>query len=532
MKNENGYFQIIRDENGTSVKLYPEKGNGKRVNINDIIDYLEYNKIENCHLIDLGKTLKTLTEEETVFVSDYIGYPINEYMKIMVSPDKMEARVRFYPPSNDGKQMDINEMKNDLKAAGIKYGIDERVFQVMGKRAVYCTDFIIARGKAVKEGKNADIEYLFNTDRRIRPKHNEDGSVDFHQLNNINHIKEGDKLAILHMAQEGEKGINIMGEEINPKPVKEIKLKYGKNIKLSDDGLSIISEVNGHAVLEGDRVFVSDCYDVPGDVDNSTGDIEYEGNVIVHGNVRTGFKIKATGDIEVFGSVEGAELISGGQVILHHGMQGMSKGKIIAKGNIITRFIESARVYSGGYIEAAAIIQCQVSAKGDIVVNGQRGQIIGGHIRTLTTVEAKTIGSGMGISTVVEVGFDPELQDRISEAKKKLSEKSSEYKLNVQKAELFNKRLKSGSIKESQKIELKTALVNVQSLQNEIDLLQEEMAELEERTYNNSSANIKVHSFMYPGTQLIVSGEYYNITKEFSYCQFRKINGEIKMQPL
>ncbi len=532
MENANGYFQVVRSKEGTSLRLFPEKGNGQKLDINDIMSYLDYQKIDDYQLVELNKEINNLTEEKVIFISNHVGYPINEYMKITISNDRMEAKVRFYPPSNDGKRMDIDEMKGDLKALGIKYGIDERVFQVISKTPIYCTDFIVARGKKVREGTNASIEYLFNTDRRIRPKHNDDGSVDFHQLNNISHIKTGDKLAILHMADKGESGIDIMGAYINPKPVKDVKLKYGKNIKLSDDGLSIISEVNGHAILEGDRVFVSDCYDVPGDVDNSTGDIDYEGNVIIHGNVRTGFKVKATGDIEVNGSVEGAELISGGQVILHHGMQGMAKGKIIAKGNIVTKFIESARVYSGGYIEAAAIIQCQVSAKGDIRVNGQRGHIIGGHIRTLTTVEAKTIGSGMEISTVVEVGYDPELQDKIANIKKQLIDKNNEYKLNAQRAEVLNKRLKSGMIKDEQKIELKTSLVNMQTLQSEFNSLQEQLAGLEEQNDNNSQACIKVQNYIYPGTQLIVAGEYYNVTNEISYCEFRKINGEVKMQPL
>ena len=94
------------------------------------MSYLDYQKIDDYQLVELNKEINNLTEEKVIFISNYVGYPINEYMKITISNDRMEAKVRFYPPSNDGKRMDIDEMKGDLKALGIKYGIDERVFQV------------------------------------------------------------------------------------------------------------------------------------------------------------------------------------------------------------------------------------------------------------------------------------------------------------------------------------------------------------------------------------------------------------------
>lgn len=532
MENINGYFQVIRGIDGISIKLFPERGTGNKIDINEIMEYLDINKVLNCSFVELGKALKNLKKEETVFISSHMGYPINEYMKITVSSDQMIAKVRFYPPSNDGDRMEIDEMKRDLEAAEIKYGIDERVFMVMSRKPIYCTDFVVAKGKKVREGSNAVIEYLFNTDRKIKPKHNEDGSVDFHQLNNISHINIGDTLAVLHPADSGECGFNVRGEEIKPRPVENKVLKFGKNIELSEDKLKIFSKVNGHAILEGERVFVSNSFDVPGDVDNSTGDIDYEGNVVVHGNVRTGFKIKAAGDVEVFGSVEGAEIISGGQVVLHHGMQGMAKGKIIARGNVVTRFVESSKIYSEGYIESEAIIQSQISAKGDIIVNGQRGHIIGGRIRTSSTVEAKRIGSGMGISTIIEVGFDPEQQDKIKNIRTELSDKNEEYKKNVQRIEVLNKRLGSGMIKTEQKIELRASLLNAQKIKEELFNLQEELDKLIEKMSDNTAASVTVHGEIYPGTQLIVAGEYYNVIEELSYCKFHKINGEIKVTAL
>lgn len=532
MENVNGYFQVIRANDGTYVKLFPAEGKGKNIDINEIREYLEYNKIVNCSYTDLVKAVKNLSEQVVVKVSSDIGYPIDEYMKVTISDDNMKATARFYPPSNDGNRETVEEMRNDLSKSGVVFGIDERVFKFQIKNPLYCTDYVIAKGEPVKEGKNAWIEYFFNTDKSIKPKRNEDGTVDFHQLNNIGHIKEGDLLAKLHLEVMGQEGINVLGEKLYPHQVVSKSLKFGNNIRISDDRLEIYSEVNGHASLEGEMVFVDDMYEVLGDVDNNTGDIDYEGNIVIKGNVRTGFKIRSSGDVEVYGTVEGAEIISGGRVILHRGIQGMTKGSITAKGDVVTKFIESSKVYSEGNIESEEIIQSQVSAKGTVSVNGRRGQIIGGFVRATEGVIAKNIGSTMGITTLVEVGVDPEVQDRFRKLKTELTTTNEEYKKSMLIITNLMKKKETGTINTMQmemlsKVEklVKTYRQKMFDVQDEIDKISEEMG-------SNERAYVKVSGKANIGTQIKISGEFISLNDTYSYCRFQKSEGEIKRFPL
>lgn len=528
MEKKNGYFQIVHSQNGTSIKLFPEVGEGKKIDINDIKEYLRYNRLVNCDLLEVDRTLDNLEEEKTIFISPDMIQPINEYVKVKISEDSMMAKVRFYPPSNGGKKLSLEEFNSKLDEAGVAYGIDERVYKFHSNTPMYCTDFVIAKGKKVVEGTDASIEYLFNVDRQAKPKRNEDGSVNFHELNNISHIKEGDVLAILHPEYVGENGINVRGVVMKPHPVAHKTLKFGKNIELSEDKQKLTSRVDGHAVLEGDRVFVSNTYDVPADVDNSTGDIDYGGNVLVHGNVKTGFKVKASGDIEVLGSVEGAELIAGGNVILHHGMQGMSKGKIVARGNVIAKFLESVKVFAEGFIEVEAIIQSQVSAKNDINVNGRRGHIIGGYIRSAANISAKVIGSAMGISTLIEVGFEPNTQDEINKLRSEIKEKNKQLIKCTQLTLLLNQKLKSGMMTSEQQAALQANTETVESLKEELFYDQEKLDKMLTGVMDNKDSFVKVYGNIFPGTQLRVSGENYNINEELSYCKFYKSGGEIK----
>ena len=122
--------------------------------------------------------------------------------------------------------------------------------------------------------------------------------------------------------------------------------------------------------------FVNDVYEVS-DVDTSTGNIEYSGNVCVLGNVKTGFSIKADGDVEVRGVVENATVEATGNVTIARGMNGMSKGTITAGGNVVAKFLENANVNAGGYVHSEAILHSNVICKGEVTVTGKKGFIDG-----------------------------------------------------------------------------------------------------------------------------------------------------------
>jgi uncharacterized protein (DUF342 family) len=99
----------------------------------------------------------------------------------------------------------------------VTYGIDESVINrhLLGPK--YCYDYEIARAQDPVEGANAYITYHFDPEIKAKPKINEDGTVDFHQLDNINHVKKGQVLATLTPEDTGISGMDVSGIEIRPK---------------------------------------------------------------------------------------------------------------------------------------------------------------------------------------------------------------------------------------------------------------------------------------------------------------------------
>lgn len=524
----NGYFQLVIKPGGTYMKLYPAVGEGAPIRFEEIMNYLMRQRISGYPIPELNKAVKDGQEVEIRLLMESI-LPVQEEMYVTMGQDKMTATARFYPPSSNAKQMEKAEILRSIEFQGVKYGLIEQSVDAFVKEREYCKDYIIAEGTMVKEGSDAKITYHFSLDLNARPKLNEDGSVDFHKLENINGVKEGMLLATLEPEVMGVAGRDVCGAEVKPRPVVSKRLMAGKNTFLKNNDTQLISGVNGHVFLDVDgKVVVSNLYEIKGDVDTSTGDIDYDGDVMIHGNVRTGFSIYATGDVEIDGVVEAANITAGGKIIIRRGIQGMTKGNLKARGNILCRFIESAVVMSGASIEADAIMHSNVSAREEIHVAGKKGLIVGGYVRAGRLIESMTIGSSMGSATSLEVGSDPQLQERIKVLEEKSKKYAAEEKRIRQIIEAMKAKKAMGKLTPDRMAILQKAAVDYEAIRKTIAATEKELSACHEQTEMTEGACIKARKTVYSGVKLMIAGEFTITSTEYQFCKFIKDWHEIK----
>ena len=507
----------------------PPCDGGEKINLAEVVEYLQLKNVEVVDAKALYQAISTYDKETVVPLTTKCGLPEQEMFSLKISEDQMEAVVRFYPPSNNGSVISGKaEILQDLKCRNVLYGYDEAAIDAYLSNRNYCEDIVVARGLEPVQGQDARIEYYFNTDLSTRPTRNEDGSVDFFHLNTINHCKKGDVLARLYKEVPGEPGCTVTGERISPRDIKRLTLKYGRNISISDDGCEIRSELNGHVCLTGDKVFVSDVYEVE-NVGTATGNIESEGSVLVSGNVQTGFSIKAKGNVEVRGVVEGASIESDGDIIIARGMNGMGKGVLKAGGRIILKFAENATIDAGAYVESESILHSNVSANTEVIVDGKKGFIAGGIVRATEKISCKTLGSPMGADTIVEVGVNPEQKKRYQDLQKEIMDITKNLK-NIQPI-LVNatQKLKKGETfpPEQLKYIQTLALANKQQteqLQND----QVELKQLDELMKSQEHACVCVSDEVYAGTKIAIGDVSMVLKNTMKYCRFIRERGDIK----
>lgn len=528
MANTNTYFQLEMKEDGVYLRLIPGEKNQKP-DFNELDEYIRSKRIE----YDKNAVIKAVSAF-TAFCCIKIAAgkrpEESESMKVVVSEDFRTATARFYPASVGGKPMNRDDIIAQLGRAGVRFGVEPAMLDDFLKNRQYCQNYVLAKAVPPVEGRSAVIEYHFNTDLSRKPKMSDDGSVDYHNLDNISHVKAGDCLATLTPAVQGKPGMDVLGRAIKPADVKMLALRAEKNVELSQDGLRLISKVNGHANLVEGTVFVSNTFEVPNNVDATTGDISYDGNVEIKGNVLTGFKVFATGDIVVDGVVEGAELTAGGQIVLKRGIQGMGRGTLKAASNIITKFIENAKVKAGGYVATDAILHSAVTAKGEIVASGKRGFIVGGEIRSAAGISVQTAGSAMGTTTLLEIGADPKIMEKYNALNAQIPELEAELNKVNQIFALLGKKIKSGEKLDQEKTKLFiSARDSKAKLEKDIQNILLQLDNLQQEAGSVTNGYVQAHNVMYPGCKVILYSVPYFVRSELKYARLIKDRAEVKL---
>ncbi|MCI8357574.1 MAG: DUF342 domain-containing protein [Lachnospiraceae bacterium] len=529
----NGFFRLIHEEGKTGIQLIPPTEGGKPVSVNDVMEYLSSKDIV-CDKNSLYKAVEASAEKRmAVLLEKRTTLPERECYKLTITPDNMRAYVRFYAPSVGGGLMTADELIQDLENSGIKYGILTEVIQkCFAKRRDYCKDILIAQGKEPVHGRDASIKYYFNTDRKVKPALKEDGSVDFFQLNVVQHCDKGDVLARLIPEDPGEYGTNLLGQRLKPRDVKKAVLKYGNNIEISEDNTTLISQVSGHVELIEGSVFVSDVLIVE-NVDNATGNIDYEGSVQVNGNVCTNFQVKAKGDIEIKGVVEGAVLEAGENIIIARGVNGMGKGSLKAGGNIISKFLQGVTAQADGYIASESVLHSRLMAGTEINIDGRKGFISGGSVSAVNSVNVKTLGSAMGADTIVEVGVDPNLTIRLQELQKQIETEHKEIQSIQQILISTKKKMAQGAKMSPEQLQYLQTLVEANQMKSGIVAENvQEMERLQGLTRGIAGANVTVKETVHPGTKICIGDVSMTVQKEMKFCKFVKVGGEVKMTAL
>ncbi|MBQ9136079.1 MAG: DUF342 domain-containing protein [Lachnospiraceae bacterium] len=523
----NGYFRLVSRGAGYGLEIKAPDKSGESVRIGEVTDYLTQKNV----VCDLSVLKNAIAEGKNTIIQLGMGpCPVaNMTYNLSVDEELMTATARFYPASETGQAISVKEFLSDLRYREIKFGIDEDAVREAIENGIYCTDIVVAVGQPARHGEDARIEYYFNTDLRARPTQKDDGSVDFFNLNTINHCKAGDVLARLIPADPGEYGTNIHGAKIKPRDVKNALLRYANNIDISEDKTELTSRVNGHVTLVDDRVFVSNVLELE-NVDISTGNVEYEGSVNITGNVQSNFSVRAQGNVVVNGLVEGAYIEAGGDIIIARGMAGMNKGELKAGGNIVAKFLENTKATAGGYITTESILHSIIMANGEITVDGRRGFITGGHVCASNKINVKTLGSPMGTSTLVEVGINPEQKNRYAQLQKDVADMQKNLKNMDPIIVTFGQKRRQGVPISQEQLKYLASLVKTrEQIAPQLEMARREMEALQEVMDQQGQAQVVVKGEVFPGVKIAIGEVSMVVQSNMEYCKFIKLRGDVKM---
>lgn len=454
------------------------------------------------------------------------------YASVFIPEDALSAYVTVYAPRNDGNPATKDDVMKALRDFNIVADVDEAAISIALQQSSWGKPILVARGKAAVDGIDGKLDYLFSSpDDKGRPVEMEDGKVDYRDLNLFSNVVKGQLLVVRTPPVEGVNGITVTGRVLKPKAGRNFLLPRGKNTAWDETQTRLYSTVDGHVSMTEGKVNVNSVLNISGDVDFSTGNIDFVGNVAIRGSIVSGFTVKAGGDIEVNGVIEGATVSAGGNILVKNGITGGHKADIFAGISVFARFIENARVQAGDSVNASeAIIQSQIKANTAIRVEGRKGVIVGGLLQAGDEISARVIGSPLAAHTILEVGINPQLREEQKNLIGEYQEKKKAFDNIIQYLQAYQKAgIPAESLPEKRKLALATLLKDYQVLKEDLDRIKERKQELDNEMNRMQNGRIKVAEVINPGVQINIGRAFLNVNDSIKYAMLTYKDGEVKI---
>lgn len=455
--------------------------------------------------------------------------------KITFSPGKMHAFLEVTAPIGAGLPCQRDQVLKALQDHEVTFGVKEEVIEQALKEANWHHKLLVAEGYEAENGIDGKLIYKFPLiQERMAPKMDEKGNVDYRDLGLIYNVKMGEMLVERIPPTDGTSGKDVTGREIPPKRGRDYRLPRGKNTVADQEERFLYATADGHVTTVDNKVAVDPVLVIGQDIDYATGNIDFVGNVVIHGNVASGFKVYAAGDIEIKGFVEGAEIVAGGTIQIKGGITTGSKGYVKAGQNLYARFIENSRVEAGFDINVReAIMQSYVRAGGSVKVTDRRAIIVGGIIQASHMVESKVLGSQLATQTIVEVGINPHYREEYQQLLKAKTDKKKIYDNLNQNLQAYQRSgVSPENLTDKKRLNLIKMLDDFKTLRQEIGSYDERLSFLESEFEKTQSAKVRVLEIVYPGVRVSIGQAIYMVNDPIKYTEFIQHDGEVRLASL
>lgn len=180
---------------------------------------------------------------------------------------------------------------------------------------------VVALGKAPCDGVKAEIQYFFEES----------------DYENEKPVQIGDVLAFkMRPALNAQNGISVTGELIHGNEPEEQSFSVGQGAVLLENDTKIVACADGTPRIIDGKVCVVPLLVITSEVDSNTGNIKFDGDVLIKGNVMDNMEVNAKGKIKILGSVYNCKVISDRDITVCGKVIG---GKLVAGINMANHLI-------------------------------------------------------------------------------------------------------------------------------------------------------------------------------------------------
>lgn len=445
---------------------------------------------------------------------------------LVISEDNMKVLLYLIPAGPNGKDVTVGDIKQMLEEQsvcfGIKYEAINQAIRTVKETGKKVEGFLIAEGKGPIPGKDTELKYLVDLSFTKIPKIHDDGKADYFDIHVFESVKKGQPIAEIIPLTKGEPGKNVFGTEIEAPVGNKMRLSLGKNVDVANEKSPfLVATESGHVYLERSTLFVEEMLMIEKNVDFSTGNINFHGDVLVKGDVISGFSVKSKGTIYVDGIVEDANLEAQASVIVRGGFVGRGKGKIVADKDVIVRNVLNQTITAKNNIMIEGeSIEANLFAGNKILMEKFKALLVGGSAVACKGISVYNIGSSLNSKTTISCGMYHFVQQMLQE----LEQDISRIDRAIEKIKIKLENLSLSSDKSENQMKyckmLNEKLSHLQQEQKQKTIQFKKNKKYADVVFNEELAKLSVNGTIYPKVTIKISLCSYVTNESFSKCVF------------
>jgi uncharacterized protein (DUF342 family) len=259
---------------------------------------------------------------------------------------------------------------------------------------------LIALGRQPENGRDAEIQLYFDKPS-TKPAVEEGGKAHFRELKSYVNVRKNQILAKITPATSGTHGFTVTGAPIPNIAGRSIEITAGDGVRIV--GNEFFADCDGFVLYKGGVLSVSDTIEIVGNVDFSTGNINFTGLVHIHGDVLNGFTVKAR-DIVIDGVCFDATIIAENNITVTTGVKSRGKYFINAGGDIALGYCENARITAKKNITIKKYaFNCILNA-GEGITAEDRSTITGGEVNLFSKGILYNVGTQANTNIFLRLG--------------------------------------------------------------------------------------------------------------------------------
>ena len=341
-----------------------------------------------------------------------------EAFDVSVSDNQLQAYI--VPKTDNLSAITVHDIKMKLEESNVTYGIleDEQIAAFLENGPVVRMPFKVAQAKVPVQNRDVALQLYFPARRLEEVGTAEIGAADSHDRPIIPRVKKGDLIAQRTASPGGNSGVNVFGEPFVLSGQQAIPIPHGQGTETSEDGLRLFADIDGipDVTIDG-RIRVLPELRIQGDVNFKTGPIEFDGYIVVQGEVRNGLSIR--GSMFVGREIQKADIDVDGDVVVTGGIIG---GRLRASGNVRAKYIKNAVIEAlGDVIVQREVYDSRITASGK--VKSEQGKVLTSRITSRKGIEAVDIGSVPSKPCDLSVGIDEMTENEVQRIRSLISEK-------------------------------------------------------------------------------------------------------------